>query len=145
MVRTTIRAYQTRKDLRANNQRLIDYARAGGHVVVQYNKFEFNRLSEAPAEGFTGGGSAAAVSPFAPYPASVTYERVTLEDAPMNVLAPDHPYFNAPNRIGKADFKALSVRYPHLEESLWAEMVARFKLRGAAVRNQFLKFFEITS
>jgi hypothetical protein len=44
------------------------------------------------------------VSPFAPYPASVTYERVTLEDAPMNVLAPDHPYFNAPNRIGKPDF-----------------------------------------
>jgi CRP-like cAMP-binding protein/Fe-S-cluster-containing hydrogenase component 2 len=38
-------------------------------------------------------------------------------------------------RIGKADFKALSARYPHLEESLWAEMVARFKLRGAAVRN----------
>ena len=48
---TGIRAYQTRKDLRANNQRLIDYARAGGHVVVQYNKFEFNRLSEAPRRG----------------------------------------------------------------------------------------------
>jgi hypothetical protein len=53
---TGIRAYQTRKDLRANNQRLIEYARAGGHVVVQYNKFEFNRLSEAPPEGFSGGG-----------------------------------------------------------------------------------------
>jgi len=38
-------------------------------------------------------------------------------------------------RIGKADFKALSARYPHLEESLWAEMVARLKLRGAAARN----------
>ena len=42
------------KDLRANNQRLLDYARAGGHVVVQYNKFEFNRLSDAPAEAFSG-------------------------------------------------------------------------------------------
>jgi len=101
---TGIRAYQTRKDLRANNQRLLDYARAGGHVVVQYNKFEFNRLSDAPAEGFSGGGSAEALSPFAPYPASVTYERVTLEDAPMNVLVPGHPFFNVPNRIGKADF-----------------------------------------
>jgi len=38
-------------------------------------------------------------------------------------------------RIGKADFKALSARYPHLEESLWAEMVARLKLRAAAARN----------
>ena len=124
---TGIRAYQTRKDLRANNQRLIDYARAGGHVVVQYNKFEFNRLAEAPPEGFSGGGSATAVSPFAPYPASVTYERVTLEDAPMNVLAPDHPFFNAPNRIGKADFDGwvqerglyfLGAKDPHYTELL---------------------------
>jgi LmbE family N-acetylglucosaminyl deacetylase len=124
---TGIRAYQTRKDLRANNQRLLDYARAGGHVVVQYNKFEFNRLSDAPAEGFSGGGSAEAVSPFAPYPASVTYERVTLEDAPVNVLVPDHPFFNVPNRIGKADFDGwvqerglyfLGTKDPHYVELL---------------------------
>jgi hypothetical protein len=102
---TGIRAYQTRKDLRAYNQRLLDYARAGGHVVVQYNKFEFNRLADAaPAGSFSGGGSAQQVSPFAPYPGSVTYERVTLEDAPLKVLVPDHPFFTAPNRIGPADF-----------------------------------------
>jgi LmbE family N-acetylglucosaminyl deacetylase len=101
---TGIRAYQTRKDLRANNQRLLDYARAGGHVVVQYNKFEFNRLSDAPAGAFSGSGSANDVSPFAPYPASVTSQRVTLEDAPLNALVPDHPFFNTPNRIGKSDF-----------------------------------------
>jgi LmbE family N-acetylglucosaminyl deacetylase len=124
---TGIRAYQTRKDLRANNQRLLDYARAGGHVVVQYNKFEFNRLSDAPGEGFSGGGSAEAVSPFAPYPASVTYERVTLEDAPMNVLVPGHAFFNVPNRIGKADFEGwvqerglyfLGAKDPHYTELL---------------------------
>ena len=124
---TGIRAYQTRKDLRANNQRLLDYARAGGHVVVQYNKFEFNRLSDAPAEGFSGGGSAEALSPFAPYPASVTYERVTLEDAPMNVLVPGHAFFNVPNRIGKADFDGwvqerglyfLGAKDPHYVELL---------------------------
>jgi len=124
---TGIRAYQTRKDLRANNQRLLDYARAGGHVVVQYNKFEFNRLSDAPSEGFSGGGSAEAVSPFAPYPASVTYERVTLEDAPMNVLVPGHAFFNVPNRIGKADFEGwvqerglyfLGAKDPHYTELL---------------------------
>jgi LmbE family N-acetylglucosaminyl deacetylase len=124
---TGIRAYQTRKDLRANNQRLLDYARAGGHVVVQYNKFEFNRLSDAPAEGFSGGGSAEALSPFAPYPASVTYERVTLEDAPMNVLVPGHAFFNVPNRIGKADFEGwvqerglyfLGAKDPHYVELL---------------------------
>jgi len=124
---TGIRAYQTRKDLRVNNQRLLDYARAGGHVVVQYNKFEFNRLSDAPAEGLSGGGSAEALSPFAPYPASVTYERVTLEDAPMNVLVPGHAFFNVPNRIGKADFDGwvqerglyfLGAKDPHYVELL---------------------------
>jgi hypothetical protein len=102
---TGIRAYQTRKDLRANNQRLLDYARAGGHVVVQYNKFEFNRLSDAPGEAFSGAAAAAAaLSPFSPYPASVTYERVTLEEAPMNVLVAGHPFFNTPNRIAAGDF-----------------------------------------
>ena len=67
------------------------------------------------------------MSLFAPYPASVTYERVTLEDAPMNVLAPDHPYFNVPNRIGKADFDGwvqerglyfLGAKDPHYVELL---------------------------
>jgi hypothetical protein len=102
---TGIRAYQTRKDLRANNHRLLDYAKSGGHVVVQYNKFEFNRLADTPApEGFSGGETAEKTSPFAPYPAAVTYERVTVEEAPMKVLVPDHPFFATPNRIGDADF-----------------------------------------
>jgi LmbE family N-acetylglucosaminyl deacetylase len=103
---TGIRAYQARKDLRANNHRLLEYARAGGHVVVQYNKFDFNRLAEAaPAGGFSGGEGPGSVSPFAPYPAAVTYDRVTLEDAPVRVLVPTHPFFNAPNRITAADFE----------------------------------------
>ena len=102
---TGIRAYQTRKDLRANNQRLLDYAKSGGHVVVQYNKFEFNRLADTPStEGFSGGDGAEKTSPFAPYPAAVTYERVTVEEAPMKVLVPDHPFFTTPNRIGEGDF-----------------------------------------
>ena len=40
---TGVRAYERRKDLRAYNQRLIEYARNGGTVLVQYNKFEFNQ------------------------------------------------------------------------------------------------------
>ena len=45
----------------------------------------------------------------------------------MNVLAPDHPYFNVPNRIGKADFDGwvqerglyfLGARDPHYVELL---------------------------
>ena len=91
---TGIRAYQTRKDLVAANSRLLDYAKNGGNVVVQYNKFEFNEL----------GGVKAEVSPYAPYPAVVTGERVTLEDAPMKILDPKDEVFTTPNAIGAADF-----------------------------------------
>src|SRR5205823_13267457 len=121
---TGIRAYRARPDLRANNQRLLDYARAGGHVVVQYNRAEFNRLADPaasgsqPASGAPGAAASTApgaspsprpsppppVSPFAPYTASVTDERVTVEEAPMKVLVPDHPFFTTPNRIGPADW-----------------------------------------
>ena len=36
-----IRAYETRPDLVAANDRLLDYVRDGGTLIVQYNKYEF--------------------------------------------------------------------------------------------------------
>ncbi|MBI1875696.1 MAG: PIG-L family deacetylase [Acidobacteria bacterium] len=79
---TGVRAYERRQDLRAHNNRLIEYAERGGTVLVQYNKFEFNE------------------APYAPYPAKVSSNRVTDEHAPVTPLVPDHPVFNVPNRIG---------------------------------------------
>jgi hypothetical protein len=100
---TGIRAYQTRADLKAYNNRLLDYVRGGGHMVVQYNKFEFNFLSmPSLAGGF--GRLREALSPFAPYPAAVTADRVTVEEAPVRLLAPDAPELTTPNRIGPMDF-----------------------------------------
>jgi LmbE family N-acetylglucosaminyl deacetylase len=83
---TGVRAYERRADLRANNQRLLDYAKAGGTVIVQYNKFEFNDAQ------------------YGPYPARVGRDRVTDENAELRILAPNHPVFNAPNAIGRADW-----------------------------------------
>ena len=83
---TGVRAYERRADLRAYNQRLLDYARAGGTVIVQYNKFEFNDAQ------------------YGPYPAKVGRERVTDENAELKLLAPSHPVFNTPNQIGRADW-----------------------------------------
>jgi hypothetical protein len=83
---TGVRAYERRADLRAHNQRLLDYARQGGTVIVQYNKFEFNEAQ------------------YAPYPAKVSSNRVTDEDSPVTVLVPDHPVFNRPNKIGEAEW-----------------------------------------
>ncbi len=86
VIMTGVRAYERRTDLRAYNQRLIDYAKAGGTVIVQYNKFEFNDAQ------------------YGPYPARVGRERVTDENAEMKVVDPAHPVFNTPNRIGRADW-----------------------------------------
>ena len=83
------RAYETEPALVANNGRLLDYARAGGLVIVQYQQYPF----------IQGG--------FAPYPLSLArpHDRVTDEDAPVTVLDPAHPLFHVPNEIGPADWQ----------------------------------------
>ncbi len=82
------RAYAVRRDLVDNNQRLLDYARGGGNLVVLYQTQEF-----------VPGG-------MAPYPASLPRgaEEVSEEDAPVELLVPDHPLLAGPNRISAADF-----------------------------------------
>ena len=85
------RAYETDPALVANNRRLLEYARRGGLVVVQYQQHHF----------FTGG--------FAPYPLTVggpqvSHDRVTDETAPVRILA-DHPVVRLPNRLTSSDWK----------------------------------------
>ena len=83
---TGVRAYLNRQDLRAYNDRLLDYVEKGGTVLVQYNKFEFNDAQ------------------WGPYPIQVSSNRVTVEEAPMRILAPDHPVFNFPNKVTENDW-----------------------------------------
>jgi LmbE family N-acetylglucosaminyl deacetylase len=79
---TGVRAYERRPDLRANNNRLLEYVKNGGVLLVNYNKQEFNQAQ------------------YGPYPAKVGQNRITDENAPIDVLVPQHPIFNTPNRIG---------------------------------------------
>ncbi|MBI4551922.1 MAG: hypothetical protein HY710_06620, partial [Candidatus Latescibacteria bacterium] len=83
-----IRAYEVRDDLIAHNQRLLEYVKAGGTYIVQYNKYEFN------------------AEQYGPYPAKIRqpHDRVTREDAPVTILDPTNPVFNVPNKITSADF-----------------------------------------
>jgi hypothetical protein len=85
---TGIRVYEVRPDIAAQNDRLLDYARRGGVVIVQYNKYEYQ-----------DGG-------FAPFPLTMArpHGRVTDENAAVRMLAPDHPALSWPNRIGPRDF-----------------------------------------
>ena len=83
---TGVRAYLNRQDLRAYNQRLLDYVADGGTLLVQYNKMEFNEAQ------------------WGPYPKKVSNNRVTVEEAPIQILVPDHPVFTEPNRITADDW-----------------------------------------
>jgi LmbE family N-acetylglucosaminyl deacetylase len=94
---TGIRAYQARSALRSANARLLRFVEAGGHLVVQYNREEFN--APGPAPGQYGD------SPYAPYPGfRVTPDRITDEDAPPKVVAAD-AVLRFPNAIGPQDWK----------------------------------------
>ncbi len=87
VIMTGVRAYERRRDLRAYNRRLLDFAERGGTVIVQYNKMEFNQAQ------------------YGPYPARVGGGRVTDENAPVKVLVPNHQVFTFPNKIGEATWK----------------------------------------
>src|SRR5207247_1138440 len=77
------RAYETDPALVASNGRLLDYARAGGLVIVQYQQYPF-----------VSGG-------FAPYRLAIArpHDRVTDETAPVTPLDPASRAFHVPNEI----------------------------------------------
>ncbi|MFZ0758922.1 MAG: PIG-L family deacetylase [Candidatus Sulfotelmatobacter sp.] len=83
-----IRAYDTQTDVAANNRKLLDFVKAGGTLVVQYNAGvgDFNR------------------GHFTPYPAELSRERVSVEEAPVTILAPEDGVFHYPNTITAHDF-----------------------------------------
>ena len=83
-----IRAYDTQKDVVANNKKLLDFVSAGGTLVVQYN---------AGTGDFNSGK-------FTPYSAELSRARVSVEEAPVEILAPDDSVFHYPNTITAKDF-----------------------------------------
>ena len=76
-----VRAYDSRDDLRANNKRILDYAAAGGTVVVQYNRN--NTWTQ-----------------YTPFPVRFSNTRVTDENGQVQTLSADDPVFHFPNEIG---------------------------------------------
>ncbi len=75
-----VRAYDSREDLRANNKRVLDYAAAGGTVIVQYNRD--NTWIQ-----------------YAPFPARFSNTRVTDENGQIQILSSDDPLFHYPNDL----------------------------------------------
>ncbi len=89
-----IRAYDTQKDVIANNKRLLDFVEAGGRLVVQYNTLG----SFGVPIDFNSGK-------YTPYPATLNRARVSVEEAPVTILDPANPIFHSPNEITQKDFE----------------------------------------
>jgi len=91
---TGVRAYNVRVDLRANQQRLLDYVRNGGTMIVQYNV-----LPGGPFGRDTG-----ELAHIGPYPFEIGRARVSVEEAPVRFVDPASLLLVQPNRITEHDF-----------------------------------------
>nr|WP_256534118.1 PIG-L family deacetylase [Lewinella sp. JB7] len=85
-----IRAYNTLSRMPVYQPRLLEYVRRGGTLIVQYNTNRGLRVKE---------------SELGPFPLELSRDRVTVEEAPVKILAPNHPALNFPNKITAADFE----------------------------------------
>jgi len=86
---TGVRAVNTRPELSAAPERLLEYVEEGGTLVVQYNTLSYRSQTQAV---------------LGPYPLTLSRERVTVEEAAVTFPSPDHPLLQAPNRISESDF-----------------------------------------
>lgn len=91
---TGVRAWNVRPDLRANAARLFDYVEQGGALIVQYNT----------VEGGPFGGDASLLDHMGPYPITLSRDRVTDENAPVQFPHPQNPLLHVPNEITQKDF-----------------------------------------
>ncbi len=82
-----VRAYNTEEHLVNEQEKLKKYVENGGTLVVQYQTAQ--RLL---------------VKNFGIYPFTLSRERVTVEEAPIKMLLPEHEILNTPNKITQDDF-----------------------------------------
>ncbi|MEL7220855.1 MAG: PIG-L family deacetylase [Bacteroidota bacterium] len=85
-----VRAYNKIERMPVYQPELMKYVENGGTLIVQYNT---NRRLKVEMEEL------------APYPLKISRDRVTVEEAEVRILAPDHPVMNEPNKITAADFE----------------------------------------
>ncbi|MHB1023651.1 MAG: PIG-L family deacetylase [Acidobacteriaceae bacterium] len=97
-----IRTYAARPELATYNQRMLDYVKNGGVVIVQYNTGEYDHN-------------------FGPYPYSLgrSPEKVVDETAKVQLLAPQNPLLSWPNKITEKDFNGWVEERGHSFMDTW--------------------------
>ena len=81
-----IRAYNTVSTLKYKQKFLLEYVKNGGNMVVQYN-------------------TSRRVDVAAPFKLNLSRDRVTDENAAVEILEKNHPVMNFPNKISEQDFE----------------------------------------
>ncbi|HEY1582582.1 MAG TPA: PIG-L family deacetylase [Chthoniobacterales bacterium] len=106
-----VRAYNVHPERIASwYPELLAYARQGGVVLVQYNTTPGPKPNELP------------------HPLRVSHDRVTDENAPVRILAPDHPVMNFPNKITEKDFdgwvQERGLYFPEQWDGAWTPILS---------------------
>jgi len=84
-----VRAFNIKENrLQYYHKKLLEYVKNGGVLIVQYHTPW--RLT---------------VDQLAPYPFEISRGRVTVEEAPVSFVNPEHPLLNYPNKITEKDFE----------------------------------------
>jgi hypothetical protein len=82
-----LRTYEFRTDVVKYSNRLLQYVYDGGNIVCFYHKTnDWNNKG------------------YAPFPITVTNERVTQEDAAVTPHLPNHPLLSSPNKLTSEDW-----------------------------------------
>lgn len=87
---TGVRAYNTSERLQVHYNKLMDYVKNGGNLIVQYNTN--NRIGPVKAK-------------IGPYPFTISRDRVTDEKAEVKFVNDKHIVLNTPNKITSKDFE----------------------------------------
>jgi LmbE family N-acetylglucosaminyl deacetylase len=87
------RVYESQPELITANQKLLDYANAGGTLIVFYHKSD--EWNPDPRRNRPA---------LAPFKLILGNERITDETAPISFIEPEHPLLNVPNKMGQEDF-----------------------------------------
>ena len=111
VIMTGIRAYNVLPTLQSKQKILFDFIKEGKTMIVQYNTPE--------------GASTANI---APYPMTISRDRVTEENAEVRFLAPKHPVLNYPNKITAKDFQGWTqeqgLYYPNTFDSAFTPILS---------------------
>ncbi|MCY9760582.1 NEW3 domain-containing protein [Paenibacillus alvei] len=123
-----IRAYAFRPELIPSNQRLLNYVKNGGNLVVQYHKPEDKWSPD-----------------LAPYPIKIGSPliqwRVTDENSKVITLAPEHPMFSAPNKISDQDWNNWSQDRSAYNPSEWGKEYTELISNGDPGEKEFTGTF----